>query len=59
MNNLSYRPPQVDMTFEKHLQDLLLRHDVCKKEVLKTGDFNINFLDFENKKKVFKTFQAF
>ena len=51
--NLSYRPPQGDMTlFEKHLQDLLLRHDVCKKEVLITRDFNINLLDFENNKKV-------
>ena len=38
--------------FEKHLQDLLWRHDVCKKEVLITGDFNINLLDFENNKKV-------
>ena len=51
--NLSYRPPQGDTTlFEKHLQDLLWRHDVCKKEVLITGDFNINLLDFENNKKV-------
>ena len=51
--NLSYRPPQGDTTlFEKHLQDLLLRYDVCKKEVLITGDFNINLLDFEDSKKV-------
>ena len=51
--NLSYRSPQGDTTlFEKHLQDLLWRHDVCKKEVLMTGDFNINLLDFENNKKV-------
>ena len=51
--NLSYRPPQGDTTlFEKYLQDLLLRYDVCKKEVLITGDFNINLLDFENSKKV-------
>ena len=36
--NLSYRPPpQGDTTlFEKHLQDLLWRHDVCKKDVLIT-----------------------
>ena len=53
--NLSYRPPQGDTTlFEKHLQDLLLRHDVYKKEVLITGGFNINLLDFENSKKVNK-----
>ena len=45
-------PPQGDTTFEKQLQDLLLRHDVCTKEVLITGDFNINLLDFENSKKV-------
>ena len=51
--NLSYRPPQGDTTlFEKHLQDLLLRYDVCKREILITGDFNINLLDFENSKKV-------
>ena len=51
--NLSYRPPQGDTPlFEKHLQDPLWRHDVCKKEVLITGDFNINLLDFENNKKV-------
>ena len=51
--NLSYRPPQGDSTLlEKHLQDLLLRHDVCKKEVLITVDFNINLLDFESSKKV-------
>ena len=37
--NLSYRPPQGDTTlFGKHLPDLLLRHDVCKKQVLITGD---------------------
>ena len=51
--NLSYRPPQGDTTlFEKHLQGLLWRLDVCKREVLITGDFNINLLDFENNKKV-------
>ena len=51
--NLSYRPPQGDKTlFEKHLQHLLLRHDVCKKEVFIKGDFNINLLDFENNNKV-------
>ena len=50
---MSYRSPQGDTTlFEKHLQDLLLRHDVCKKEVFIMGDFNINLLDFENSKKV-------
>ena len=49
----SYRPPQCDTKlFEKHLQDLLLRYDVCKKEVLITGDFNIKILDFENNKKI-------
>ena len=45
-------PPQGDTIFEKHLQDLLLRHDVCTKEVRITRDFNINLLDFENSKKV-------
>ena len=51
--NLSYRPSQGDTSlFEKHLEDLLLKHDVCKKEVLITRDFNINLLDFENNKKV-------
>ena len=50
---MSYRPPQSDKTlFEKHLQDLFWRNDVCKKDVLITGDFNINLLDFENNKKV-------
>ena len=37
---------------DKHLQDLLLRHDVCKKQVLITGDSNINLLGFQNNKKV-------
>ena len=33
--NLSYRPLQGDTTlFEKHLQDLLWRHDVCEKRFL-------------------------
>ena len=51
--NLSYRPPQGDtILFEKNLQDLLLKNDVCKKEILITGDFNINLLDYENNKKV-------
>ena len=51
--NLSYRPPQGDATFfEKRLQDLLWRLDICKREVLITGDFNINLLDSENNKKV-------
>ena len=36
-------PPQGDTTFEKH---------VCAKEVLITGDFNINLLDFKNSKNV-------
>ena len=50
---MSYRPPQGDtILFEKNLQDLLLKNDVCKKEILITGDFNINLLDYENNKKV-------
>ena len=35
-----------------HLEDLPLEHDICKKEVRITGDFNINLLDFESSKKV-------
>ena len=51
--NLSYRPPQSDTTlFEKNLQDLLSKNDICKKEILIKGDFNINLLDYENNKKV-------
>ena len=51
--NLSYRPPQGDtILFEKNLQDLLLKNDVCKKEILVTGDFNIYLLDYEDNKKV-------
>ena len=34
------------------MQDLLLKNDVCKKEILVTGDFNIYLLDYENNKKV-------
>ena len=50
--NLSYRPPQGDTTlFEKHFQDILLRHDACKMLLLIMGNFTIN-LDFENNKKV-------
>ena len=30
----------------------MLRHNLCKKEVLITGHFNINLLDFVNNKKV-------
>ena len=49
--NLSYRPVQGDTAlFEKRFQVLLLRHDLCKKEVLITRDFKINLLDFENNK---------
>ena len=45
--------PQADtILFEKNLQDLLLKHNLCKKEILITGDFNINLLDYENNKKV-------
>ena len=36
----------------KNLQDLLLKNDVCKKEIVITVDFRINLLDFENNKKV-------
>ena len=51
--NLSYRPPQgYTILFQKNLQDLLLKNDVRKKEILITGDFNINLLDYENNKKV-------
>ena len=50
--NLSYRPPQGDTTlFEKHFQDILLRHGECKMLLLTMGNFTIN-LDFENNKKV-------
>ena len=34
------------------MQDLLLKNDVCKKEIGITVDFRINLLDFENNKKV-------
>ena len=45
--NLSYRPPQDDTTlFEKHFQDILLRHGACKILLLIMGNFTIN-LDFE------------
>ena len=51
--NLSYKPPQGDtILFEKNLQDLPLKNDICKKEILVKGDFNINLLDYENNKKV-------
>ena len=51
--NLSYRPPQGDtILLDKNSQDLLLKNDVSKKEILITGDFNINPLDYENNKKV-------
>ena len=51
--NLSCRPPHGDTTlFDKHLQDLVWRHDVCKKEVLITRDFNVNLLESESNKKV-------
>ena len=40
------------MLFEKHLQDLPLKHYLCKKELLITRNFNINLLDFENISKV-------
>ena len=34
------------------MQDLLLKNDVCKEEVLITGDFNINLPNFESNKNV-------
>ena len=50
---MSYRPSQGNtILFEKNLQDLLLKNDACKKEILITGDFNINLLVYENNKKV-------
>ena len=29
-----------------------MKNDVCKKEILVTGGFNVNLLDYENNKKV-------
>ena len=49
----SYRPPNGDVKeFEKHLNKILSTNDILKKEVIMTGDFNMNLLDFEQNKKV-------
>ena len=52
---MSYRPPQIETRlFGKHLKDFLLKHDIYKKELDITGDFNINLIDFKS-----KDFQSF
>ena len=55
---MGYRPSQGDtLSFEKNLQDYLLRHDVCIKEVLITGDFQYKssrFYKHWNKKATIK-----
>ena len=53
IRNLTYKPPNGDgKEFEKHLQKTLSTNYTLKKEVIMTGDFNINLLDFEQNKKV-------
>ena len=51
--DLKYRPRNGDVEeFEKHLNKILSTNDILKKEVVMTGDFNMNLLDFEQNKKV-------
>ena len=52
--SLNYRPPNGDTTlFEKHMKSILSKNKASKKEVILTGDFNINVLDFDKNKRVF------
>ena len=51
--NLTYRPPNGNVKeFEKHLNKILSTNDILKKEVIIAGNFNMNLLDFEQKKEV-------
>ena len=48
-----YRPPNSDMTiFEKFCENLLSAYDKTSKNIIFTGDLNINVLDYESNKKV-------
>ena len=51
--NLTSRSPNGDVKeFEKHLNKILRKNDILKKEAMMIGDFNMNLLDFQQQKKV-------
>ena len=51
--SLNYRSPKGDtILFEKHMKSILSKNDAAKKEVILTGNFNINLLDLYKNKRV-------
>ena len=51
--NTIYRPRNGDIEIcENYLKNLFARNDTVNKHIVLVGDFNLNLLDFENKKKV-------
>ena len=53
MMSLNYRPPNGDTTLlEKHMKSILSKNEAAKKEVILTGDFNMNLFDLDKYKRV-------
>ena len=53
LNATSYRPPNGDIeSCEKYFQNLFAKNGTVSKHIVLEGDFNLNVLDFEIKKKV-------
>ena len=51
--NTIYRPRNGDIEIcENYLKNLFAKNDTVNKHIVLVGDFNLNLLDFENKKKV-------
>ena len=51
--NIVYRPPDGDLEVcENYFQSILSHNSIRNKNVILTGDFNINVLDFKQNKKV-------
>ena len=50
---MNYQPPNGDTTlFEKHTKSILSKNNATKIEVILTGDFTINLLDFDKNQRV-------
>ena len=58
--SLNFRPLNSDTTLlEKHMKNILSKNDATEKEVILIGDFDINFVDFdENKNSKFFEFNV-
>ena len=50
---INYRPSICDSTlFEKYFKYVFTKSDITNKTIVSTGDFDINLLDFNIRKKV-------